>query len=239
MSSHTIPRTSQAIWLEFQENRSIKLRDQIAKANDGLVFKVANKWARKCPEPVEDLAQIGHIGLLSAIDKFDPAKNIAFSSFAVPYIQGAIQHHLRAHWGSIKIPQRAFEDASKVRRLQRQMAKLGRQVTAEQAAAAVGISGARWAWIDDAVQRKQLATLDEVAEVADLSEAGLSEAHYSVESLLQAVATLPSLERQCVTARYFKALDDAAIGRLVGCAADKVAQLIDVSLDQLRGALNA
>jgi RNA polymerase sigma-B factor len=60
----------------------------------------------RCTESYEDLEQIGLCGALKAIEKFDPTKGIAFSSFAVPYIRGEILHFLRDHGTGIKVPRR-------------------------------------------------------------------------------------------------------------------------------------
>lgn len=202
------------------------------KDNDLLVWRVANRWAKQCPEPVEDLAQIGRIGLLKAVERYDPGTGNAFSSFAVPYINGEIQHHLRARWGLLKIPQVTFEEAAKVRRLVRQMAKLGRQVDEVTAAAAVGITAERWAWISEAVQRRQLASLDEVLELADRSDEGDRQALH--QTLTRAIGRLPSMQRRCVTGRYFRGLADDAIAKAEGISPTEVEAAIEAALTGLK-----
>lgn len=227
--------STEAVWRQFRQTRTLKLRNQIAVDNDKLAYGVANRWAGQCPEPVEDLAQIGKIGLIKAVERYDPDQGAAFSSFAIPYIHGEIQHHLRAHWGSIKIPQRAFEEAGKVKAVQRKMAVAGRDVTPEQAAKAVGISAKRWAWISEAVQRKQLATLDEVAEIADEADDNSREVLH--DSLFKAVAKLPAIERRCLTAKYFRALADDVIAKQEGRTVEQIQVVISAAINRLKADL--
>lgn len=87
----------------------LRVRNQIALLNNGLVEKLASKYAEDGRESFEDLCQVGMIGLLKAVDKFDPARGAAFSSYAVPFIRGEILHHRRDKAGAIKIP-RSWSD---------------------------------------------------------------------------------------------------------------------------------
>lgn len=233
-----IPSKLPPVWVEFRENRNRKLKSKIAKDNDKLVYKVANRWAGQCPEPVEDLAQIGRIGLLKAIDRYDPDHDAAFSSFAVPYINGAILHHLRDHWGSVKIPRTAFEKAGKVKRLQRKMEALGRPVSMIAAARAAGFSDQHWQWVSEAVQRKQLATIDEIPEIPDDSycESDDSRADY-YRSLMSNLAMLSSQGRRALTAKFFKGQSDSVTAKELGCTIDELNTLIESALSQLRDKL--
>ncbi len=71
---------------------SLQVRNQLVRLNIGLVRKIAHRVAYQCAEPYEDLEQIGYLGLISAIERFDPTQGCAFSSFAVPYIRGEMLH---------------------------------------------------------------------------------------------------------------------------------------------------
>ncbi|MHC5732641.1 MAG: sigma-70 family RNA polymerase sigma factor, partial [Nostoc sp.] len=91
-----------------------KKRNILARNNEKLIHQVAHRMSQVCREPYEDLFQIGYIGLIKACDRFDPSTGHAFSSFAMPYIQGEIQHFLRDQWQSIKIPRTDIETKAKV-----------------------------------------------------------------------------------------------------------------------------
>ena len=93
---------------EYQQTGKARLRNQLVELNLGLVRKEARYWTSQCQETYDDLLQVGSIGLLSAIDKFDIEKGYAFSTFAMPYIRGEIQHYLRDKSSALKMPRRWF-----------------------------------------------------------------------------------------------------------------------------------
>lgn len=202
-----------SLWERYFATRSVALRNRLAEDNRKLAYRVAHRWSKQCAEPVEDLEQIACIGLLKAIERFDRSRNAAFSSFAVPWISGEIQHFLRDHWGPIKIPRKAFEDVSAAKRIQKKMAAAGRTIDLASCAAAAGISKDRWDWIAQAVQRRQLATLDEVQDVAVLEPEISAERLQLYKLVLKAIAKLPANQRRCVIARHFSGRGIDAIAR--------------------------
>ncbi|MEO1623321.1 MAG: sigma-70 family RNA polymerase sigma factor, partial [Cyanobacteria bacterium J06632_3] len=98
--------------MQYKVDRSVKLRNQLVKLNAGLVRKIAHRVSHQCAEPYEDLEQIGYIGLIRSIERFDPGQGCAFSSFAVPYIRGEMLHFLRDRGTTVKIPRR-WQDLQK------------------------------------------------------------------------------------------------------------------------------
>lgn len=91
---------------EYQHTHDANLRNRIVNLNIGLVRKEAYHWSNQCNENYEDLLQVGCLGLIRAIERFDVSKGNAFSSFAIPYIRGEIQHYLRDKSTPVKIPRR-------------------------------------------------------------------------------------------------------------------------------------
>ncbi len=85
---------------------SVPLRNKLVACNMGLVRKVAYQMTRCSGEPYEDMVQIGSLGLIRAIEKFNLSLGYSFSSFAVPYIRGEMQHYLRDRAAMIRIPRR-------------------------------------------------------------------------------------------------------------------------------------
>ncbi len=227
-----MPLHQEEIWKDYRANRSTRLRNRLAVKNDGLVYKVAHRFSRQCPEPLEDLVQIGRIGLLKAVERFDPEAGAAFSSFAVPYINGELLHWIRDRWSHLRIPRRAFEDAGKAKRVQKQMAKAGRVISLDEAAEAVGISKQRWEWISQAVQRKQMASLDEVLELADEGED--TQRRLLHQKLLAAIATLPSQQRRLVTEKFFQQLSDETIAKRERLTPAQVQLLIEAAISKLK-----
>ena len=107
--SKNIKLDSLHLFQKYQKEHSTKIRNQIMELNFGLVKKEASHWVNQCSESFEDLLQVGSIGLIRAIERFDVEKGNAFSSFAVPYIRGEIQHYLRDKSSTLRIPRRWLE----------------------------------------------------------------------------------------------------------------------------------
>ena len=97
------------LFQKYQKHPTPKIRNQIMELNFGLVKKEAYHWMNQCNESYEDLLQVGSIGLIRAIERFDVEKGNAFSSFAIPYVRGEIQHYLRDKSCTLRIPRRWLE----------------------------------------------------------------------------------------------------------------------------------
>ncbi|MBD2136150.1 sigma-70 family RNA polymerase sigma factor [Anabaena sp. FACHB-1237] len=89
---------------QYEQSRSERVRNQLVELNFGLVRKEALYWMNQCHESYDDLLQVGSIGLIKAIEKFELSKGHALSSYAVPYIRGEIQHYLRDNCVTVPIP---------------------------------------------------------------------------------------------------------------------------------------
>ena len=90
--------------ISYYQKPSLPLRNRLVRRHAGLVRQVARQLCRRCPEPYEDLEQIGYFGLIRAIERFNPDRGYAFSSFAIPYIRGEILHFIRDRAGVVKSP---------------------------------------------------------------------------------------------------------------------------------------
>src|SRR5512141_377881 len=113
--------------IAYHQQPSVRLRNQLVQINAGLVRKIAHRVSHQCSEPYEDLEQIGYIGLIRAIERFNPGQGCAFSSFAVPYIRGEMLHFLRDRGTTVKIPRRWQDLQKESQKLQMElMRSLGR-----------------------------------------------------------------------------------------------------------------
>ena len=189
---------------EYQQTGKARLRNQIVALNLGLVRKEAHYWTSQCQETYDDLLQVGSIGLIVAIDKFEVAKGYAFSTFAVPYIRGEIQHYLRDKSSVLKIPRRwfaLFQQAGTTRK--KFQVQHQRQPTEAEIALALDIPLLEWQEIKMAYQNRQPVSLDcpvgsdeELNSLADL----LPDRHYqsfqlSQEDRLRVQQSLIALEQ--------------------------------------------
>ncbi|MBD2578320.1 sigma-70 family RNA polymerase sigma factor [Oscillatoria sp. FACHB-1406] len=148
----------------YARNPSIELRNQLVKLNTGLVRKVAYQISRQSAEPYEDLSQVGYIGLILAIERFDGRKGYAFSSFAIPYIRGEILNFIRDRSTTLKIPRRWQELYRKGKKVRGELAlSLGYQPSEDGVARALGVTPQEWRECKSAAQNRFLVSLDATA----------------------------------------------------------------------------
>jgi RNA polymerase sigma-B factor len=145
----------------YQQTGKAGLRNQIVELNLGLVRKEAHFWVNQCQETYDDLLQVGSIGLINAIDKFEIEKGCAFSTFAIPYIRGEIQHYLRDKSSVLRMPRRWFEIVQQAGTITKDLqAKYQRQPTEAEVALALEIPIEQWQEIQLAYQNRQPVSLD-------------------------------------------------------------------------------
>lgn len=146
---------------EYHNSPSAALRNRLVQLNYGLVRKEAHHWVNQCSESYEDLLQVGSMGLIRAIERFDVSKGHAFSSFAIPYIRGEIQHYLRDKGSPVRIPRRwqalQHQASNVTRELQVQ---LHRPPTDMEVADALQISLSEWQEIKLAYRNRSPLSLD-------------------------------------------------------------------------------
>ncbi|HIK37045.1 MAG: RNA polymerase sigma factor SigF [Geminocystis sp.] len=158
-SSYT-KENSQLFW-EYRRTKNLEIRNKILELNMGLVRQEVCRWVNQCRESHEDLLQVGCIGLLRAIERFDPERGYAFSTFAVPYIRGEIQHYLRDKGCAIRIPRRCLELKNQANKAMRKLRNtLRRQPTDEEIARELGISLQEWEEVKLAHQNREPISLD-------------------------------------------------------------------------------
>jgi RNA polymerase sigma-B factor len=159
--SHTpvnseLKHESATLLQKYQQYRSATIRNQLVTLNFGLVRKEAHYWSSQCTENYDDLLQIGCIGLIQAIERFDMSKGNAFSSFAIPYIRGEIQHYLRDKSVMVRVPRRWLALQQQSVGISRDLReKYNRQPTDSEVAQALEISAEQWqeiklAWVNRA-----------------------------------------------------------------------------------------
>jgi RNA polymerase sigma-B factor len=104
---------------ETNPKKKQKKLQNLVKIYSNLVRKRSHIFLSKCGEPFEDLFQLGNIGLIKALNRYDPKAKNVFSSYAVLYIDGEIQHFLRDHAAVARIPRGWHETHAKINTLSR------------------------------------------------------------------------------------------------------------------------
>lgn len=167
---------SMGLLRQYQNSPCTKIRNQIVQMNIGLVKREVYHWIHQCSESYEDLLQVGCLGLIRAIERFDLSKGSAFSSFAIPYIRGEIQHYLRDKSPSVRIPRHwlALQSQSKKAIAQLQL-QLKRQPTDAEIAEKLEIRVAEWLEIKLAYQNQSPLSLDAPVQSYDEDQTSLGE----------------------------------------------------------------
>lgn len=159
--SSGLKRKSWSLLQQYQQSPSAPLRNQLVQLNIGLVGQEVRHWRSQCTESQEDLMQVGCLGLIRAIERFDLSKGNAFSSFAIPYIRGEIQHYLRDRCSSVRIPRRwqalQHQSIGIIRDLQ---VSLNRPPTDQEIAAALHVSLSEWLEVKLAYLNRSPLSLD-------------------------------------------------------------------------------
>lgn len=101
------------LFRRFKEEGDMDAREKLVMSHLNLVRFIANKFKNR-GEPIDDLVQVGYLGLLKAIDRFDPSRGLEFTTFATPTIMGEIKRHFRDKGWSVRVPRRLQELSAKV-----------------------------------------------------------------------------------------------------------------------------
>ncbi|WP_159790804.1 RNA polymerase sigma factor SigF [Sodalinema gerasimenkoae] len=171
--SRELKHESLELLQQFQKTPSTELRNQLVQLNIGLVRKEVHHWLKQCNETYDDLLQVGCLGLIRAIERFEMSKGHAFSSFAIPYIRGEIQHYLRDRSPSMRVPRQWLTVHRQAKKVIRQLnSELKRTPTDEEIADALDIPVSEWLEIQLALQNRSPLSLD--APVAEAEDQGTS-----------------------------------------------------------------
>ena len=101
------------LFRRYKENGDMDAREKLVMSHMNLVRFLANKFKNR-GEPLDDLVQVGYLGLLKAIDRFDPSRGLEFTTYATPTILGEIKRHFRDKGWSVRVPRRLQELSAKV-----------------------------------------------------------------------------------------------------------------------------
>lgn len=160
------PRQSNARWLKAYANsrdrrQRLRWREALVRANLPLVQQVAARLAPRTGLPYDDLTQVGCLGLIRAIETFNPRHGASFSSFAVPCIRGAIAHELRDRGSLVRIPRSLWELRQRAAALQERLrGQGGGQAGGEELASRLGCPAERLAEAMALGQLRQMSSLD-------------------------------------------------------------------------------
>ena len=225
-------------------------RDRLVMENMGLVYSVSRRFIGRGCE-LEDINQIGTIGLIKAIDKFDDSFDVRFSTYAVPMIAGEIKRFLRDE-GMLKVSRSIKENGYRIKRASDELvSKNGREATVEELAAATELS------VEDVVMALDAGTdvesiyrtvyqgdgseiflVDKItsADNVSSSEGSLPQQEKMLDMIMlrQLLEELDETERKLISLRYFKEMTQSAVANELGISQVQVSRLEKKILQKLR-----
>jgi RNA polymerase sigma factor for flagellar operon FliA len=246
-------KSEEDLWKEYYKTRDPKIRETFIKQYALLVKYVAGKIAVGMPHNVEfdDLVGFGVFGLLDAIDKFDPGKNVKFKTYAVTRIRGAIFDELRSiDWvpRSVRQKTREVEDAIGVLE-----AQLGRTATDKEIAGSMGMDEEEYRKILMKISRTSVLSLndvwfsgdendkvsigDSIESPASLNPDVIVEKDEIRRVIIEAIKDLPDKEQKILVLYYYEDLTLKEIGRVLDVTESRVSQLHTKAILRLRSRL--
>jgi len=215
------------LWRAFRQQPTVELRNRLVLQYSPLVKYVAGRLRGRLPENVEyaDLVSDGIIGLMDAIDRFDPDRGLTFQTFAVPRIRGAMVDALRAlDWvpRSVRDKMRGMEQAQRALE-----ARLGRTPEDPELAAELGVSVRDMRDLYARLANTSVGSLDDLDLADDLSAAATHEIEDddAKAALLRVVRELPERDQIVLALYYFEGLTLSEIGEVLGVSESRVSQL--------------
>jgi RNA polymerase sigma-B factor len=246
----TEPGTSSQSRLDprFAEYRSTgdrALRNQLIEDHRWLAVHCARRFARK-GEPLDDLVQVAMLGMLKAIERFDPGRGLKFTTFGVPTIVGELRRHFRDKTWSLHVPRGAKELYQNVSGVVDELYQThGRSPTVPEIAERAGIS------VEEALQALEAGNSyrgvplsppgdDEAPDATTLGrqEPGYRrvEAKLTIQDLLEALPT--ERERRIMKLRFVDGLTQYEIAKQIGVSQVQISRILRASLDKMRHRLN-
>ena len=208
-------KTDKALLRRYHEEGDLAAREQLIEQYMSLVRSLARRYSYR-GEQFEDLVQIGAIGLIKAIDRFDLDRGVELTTYATPNIIGEIKRHFRDKGWSVRVPRGLQE-------LNVQLSRLVEQLT---------------------VQLSRSPTIPELSKAAGVEEEevleslGTEEHEYEVSEdraiLAPGFRVLDERERTILHLRFFKGLTQSQIAQQVGISQMHVSRLIRRSLEKIR-----
>jgi len=232
--------------LEAYRAGDVDAREQMVERYLPLVRSVASRYAGR-GEPLEDLVQVGSIGLVLALDRFDLERGTKFTTYAVPTIVGEIQRHFRDRAWAVHVPRRMKEQSLRVARVvESSTADLGRSPTIAELAETMELEEDEVvealetyrAYATRSLSQPLGSSGDEetMEDVLGETERGYEEVEHG--TLLEAgLAALDDRERTIVELRFFDGLTQSEIAARIGISQMHVSRLLRRALVTMRGRL--
>jgi RNA polymerase sigma-B factor len=228
----------------YHDQGDLQAREELIERYMSLVRSLARRYSYR-GEQLDDLVQIGAIGLIKAIDRFDLDRGVELTTYATPNIIGEIKRHFRDKGWSVRVPRGLQELNVQISKLiEQQTVQLGRSPTIPELAEAAGVeeeavlealeSGRAYS----SVSLSTGGSSDEEGEVDPLDSLGTEEHEYEVSEdravLAPGFKVLDQRERRILHLRFFRGMTQSQIAEQIGISQMHVSRLIRRSLEKIR-----
>jgi RNA polymerase sigma factor for flagellar operon FliA len=249
------PSEAENLWRAWHTRGETEARNQLILSYAPMVHYLASRKARSIPAhcEVDDLVSCGLMGLVAAVDRFDPMRGATFEQFAWTRVNGAIVDELRRLDWAPRSVRRAERETDQAR--ERWQAKEGRPPSEAELAGSLGVSvdelRERLSELDRAsvmsLSQKVSSSDSSIAEIGDAVEAPELDtnperallARERADTLRNAIRSLPERELQVLASVHVHNIPGAEIGRLLGVSESRVSQILASARKRLRNAMKA
>jgi RNA polymerase sigma-B factor len=238
-----VPRVDDRVLLRrYHEEGDLEARDQLIEQYMSLVRALARRYAYR-GEQLEDLVQIGAIGLIKAVDRFDVERGVELTTYATPNIVGEIKRHFRDKGWAVRVPRALQELNVRLSRLIEQLTvEHGRSPTIRELAAAAGVQEEEVLEALESGRAYAAVSLSAGGggedELDPLESIGAEERQYEASEdrvvLAPGFRALEERERRILQLRFFEGLTQSQIAQQIGISQMHVSRLIRRSLETIR-----
>ena len=223
--------SAESLLRDYHQEGNLGARRRVIERYLPLVRSLARRYAHR-GEALEDLVQVGSVGLVKAVDRFEPHRQIGFGAFATPTILGEIRRYLRDSASPVRLPRRLQELETRLGPVARELERtLNRPATAEDVAARAGIHESEAA--EALGVREARAPVSLWRGESGAADGGL-ELGEDRALLASGLRALEPLERRVVLLYFFAGLSQSAVAARVQVSQIQVSRLLRGSLEKMR-----
>jgi RNA polymerase sigma-B factor len=242
-------RQTERLVAEFAKTRDPRLRDRIVLMHDRMVRYLASRFDSRL-SPQEDVVQVAYIGLISALDRFDPKKGGSFITYAIPTIVGEIKRYFRDQTWVLKAPRKLRDLGLNLKKLRQELEqKLGRAPSVQEMAEAAQVSEERLLQAMEVNRAYVPCSLDTCLYGRDGSRKGpvsecVGESDAEIQCIeerdafQQAIALLNTRQQQIIQLRFYDELSQAEVARQLGVSQMHISRLERQALRDLQRILS-
>ena len=234
-----------AKFVVYHASRDVRVRDELVGAHIALAEHLARRFNHR-GEPLDDLIQVACVGLLKAVERFDPGRGLEFSTFAIPTIVGELKRHFRDTGWAVRVPRRVQELHLQLGTIVATLSQeLGRSPTIPEIAQAAGTTDDSVLDAMEAGHAYRSASLDGGMDDEEHGPPAAIQARLGVDdpelisverraTLAPLLETLPPRQQVIIHLRFFEGMTQSEIAKQLGISQMHVSRLLARSLEELR-----